>query len=97
MIGIEDHLEGNGGLQEITEVHQVDLGVDEVEVVVEGIEMEVETVDEMEAEEAEEEEELPLGVLRPRELFHWKRGRLSIHYGISDQCNSRVLALWPLK
>ena len=31
MIGIEDHLEGNGGLQEITEVHQVDLEVDEVE------------------------------------------------------------------
>ena len=97
MIGIEDHLEGNGGLLEIIEVHQVDSGVGEVEVAVEAIEMEVETVAEMEEEGAEEGEGLHLEVLRPRELFHWKRGRLSIHSGTSDQCNSRVLALWLLK
>jgi len=96
MIGIEDHPEGNGGLQEIIEVHQVDSGVDEV-VVVEAIEMVVGTVAEMEEEGAEEGEGLHLEVLRPRELFHWKRGRLSIHSGTSDQCNSRVLALWLLK
>jgi len=71
--------------------------VGEVEVAVEAIEMVVGTVDEMEEEEAEEGEELHLGVPRLRELFHWKRGRLSIHYGIFDQCNSRVLAPWPLK
>ena len=94
MIGIEDHLVGNGDRQGIIGVHQVGSGVDEAEVVEEGIEMVVETVDEMEEGE-EEGEELHLGVLRLRELFHWKRGRLSIHYGISDPCNSRVLVPWP--
>jgi hypothetical protein len=93
MIEIEDHLVGNGDRQGIIGVHQVDLGVDEVEVVVEVIEMVVE----MEEVVVVEGEELHLGVLRPRELFHWKRGRLSIHFGIFDPCNSKVLVPWPLR
>jgi hypothetical protein len=93
MIGIEDHLGGNGDRQEIIEVHPGDLEVEEVEVVVEVIEMVVE----MEEEVVVEGEELLLEVLRPRELFLWKRGKLNIHYGIFDRCNSRVLVPWPLK
>ena len=90
MIEIEDHLVGNGDRQGIIEVRQEDLGVDEVEVVVEVIEMVVEM------EEGEEEGEGPhLEVLRLRELSHWKRGRSSIHSGIFDPCNSRVLVPWP--
>jgi hypothetical protein len=65
MIGIEDHLVGNGDRQEIIGVHQVDSEVDEVEVVVEGIEMVVEM-----EEVVVEGEELHLEVLRPKELFH---------------------------
>ena len=85
MIEIEDHLVGNGDRQGIIGVHQVDLGVDEVGVVVEDIGME----DEMEEEVVVEGEGHHLEVLRLRELFHWKRGRLSIHSGIFDPCNSR--------
>jgi len=94
MIEIEDHLVGNGDRQGIIGVHQVDLGVDEAEVAVEDIEMGVETVDEMEVVE-EGGEGLHLEVLPPRELFHWKKGRLSIHSGISGQCNSRESVPWP--
>jgi hypothetical protein len=91
MIGIEDHLVGNGDRQEIIGVHQVDLEVDEEEEVVEDIEMVVE----MEEEVVVEGEGLHLEVLRPKELFLWKRGRLSIHSGIFDPCNSRELVPWP--
>jgi hypothetical protein len=94
MIGIEDHLVGNGDRQEIVEVHQEDLGVEEVEVVVEGIEMVVVMEEEVVVVEGEG---LHLEVLRPRELFHWKRGRLSIHSGIFDPCNSKESVPWPLK
>lgn len=95
MIGKEDHLVGNGDRQEIVEVLQVDLGVDEAEVVEEGIEMVVEMEDEMGEEEEEEGEGLHLEVLLPKELFHWRRERLNIPSGIFDQCNSRVLVPWP--
>ena len=94
MIEIEDHLVGNGDRQGIIGVHQVGSGVDEAEVVEEGIEMVVETVDEMEEGE-EEGEGHHLEVLRPRVLFHWKREKLNIHSGIFDPCNSRVSAPWP--
>jgi hypothetical protein len=91
MIEIEDHLVGNGDRQGIIEDRQEDLGVDVVAVVVEGTEMVVE----MEEEVVVEGEELHLEVLRPKELFHWKRGRSNIHFGIFDPCNSRVLVPWP--
>jgi hypothetical protein len=93
MIGIEDHLVGNGDRQGIIEDRQEDLEVDEVEVVVEGIEMVVE----MEEEVVGEGEGPHLEVLRPKELFHWKRGRLNIHSGIFDPCNSKESVPWPLK
>jgi hypothetical protein len=91
MIGTEDHLVvGNGDRQGITGVHQADSEVDEVEVV--------------EAEEVIEKVVVMvegaghhLEVLRLKVLFLWKRGRLSIHSGIFDPCNSRVLGPWPLK
>jgi hypothetical protein len=92
MIGIEDHLVGNGDRQGIIEDRQVDSEVDEVEVVEEGIEMVVEM-----EEVVVEGEELHLEVLRPKELFHWKRGRLNIHSGIFDPCNSKESVPWPLK
>jgi hypothetical protein len=92
MIGIEDHLEGNGDRQEIIGVHQVDLEVDEVEEAVEEV---IGMVVEMEEVVVVEGEGLHLEVLRPRELSHWKRGKLSIHYGILDPCNSRELVPWP--
>ena len=66
--------------------------MDEVEVVVEVIEMVVEMEEE---EEVVEGEELLLEVLRPREWYHWKRGKSSIHPGISDPCNSRESVPWP--
>jgi len=94
MIGIEDHLVGNGDRQGIIGVHQVDSGVDEVEVVEEVIEMGVETVVEMEVVEEGGEGHL-LEVPRPRELSLWKKGRLNIHSGIFDPCNSRESVPWP--
>lgn len=99
MIGIGDHLEGNGDHQGIVGVHREGSGVDEAEVVV--VEEEVtEMVDEMVGEMVdgmEEGEEHHLGVLRLTVLFLWKQERLNIHSGISDQCNSKVLVPWPRK
>ena len=91
MIGIEDHLVGNGDRQGIIEDRQVDSEVDEVEVVVVEV---IEMVDEMEEVVVVEGEGLHLEVLRPKELFHWKRGRLNIHSGTFDPCNSRESVPW---
>lgn len=86
----------NGDRQGIEDL-QVDIGVDEVVVEVEDTEtvegMEVV----MEVEVVVEEEEHHLEVLHPKVWFLWKQERLSIHSGIFDPCNSRVLEQWPQK
>jgi len=66
-----------------------------VEAEVEDIEMVDETEEEVVVEE--EGDEPHLEVLRLKVSFLWRQERLNIHYGISDQCNLRVLEPWPLK
>ena len=93
MIGMEEV--GNGDRVAIG-VHQAGSEADEVvEVEVEDIEMVDETEEVVVVEE--EGDELHLEVLRLKVSFLWRQERLNIHYGISDQCNSRVLEPWLLR